>query len=808
MFKSLVLSAFFLAGYYGASSQTFDSLLSIQRTADPQEKAYVQFDKPYYNPGETIWFKAYLFAGLEPSLVSKNFYAELLDESGAVLSQKTAPVGFAGAAGSFDLDSAFNKRLIYFRGYTVSMLNSDTAFVYTKAIRVLTQKAPPAKSAAQTASATVLRFLPEGGDWVSGLPTTMAFIATNVQGLPVAVSGSISDEKGTKLTDFKTLHDGMGSFTTMPEEGRSYTAVWKDEAGKTYTTALPVPKAQGVGLKITEEADGNKRFTLRRSAEAPEAMKQLFLVGSMNQHEVFEARINLSVKTSATGVLPVKNLPSGLLQLTVFDGANKPLAERIGFVNNRDYEFDGDAFLAQKSTAKRGVNTIEISTADTLPANLSVAVTDADLNTANNMDDNIISRMLLTGELRGKIVNPYYYFFSTGDSAAFHLDLVMLTHGWRRYDWDAVWAGKAPQPKWKESNYLSLSGQVTGMPPGSYAPGLQLTGILQMADSAKSIVVLPVDKSGKVFTDGLVFFDKARLFFNFNKKNLSFDKSMLMLDNGLRKGYVKAAPDTAVKAGLAEPLPTVVAANNKTARLSLLASRQAANAKVLSTVVVTAKAKTAKDKMEEKYVSGLFSGGSGNSFDLVNDPLAGSYMDIFQYLQGRVAGLQISTGGGTPSLSWRGGTPSLYLNEMQADVNLVQSTPVSDIAYIKVFRPGESIVSGGGGGVIAIYTRKGGDGQPNPNAKGLSYVPITGYSPVKQFYSPDYATVSERDAYDDVRTTLYWNPAVYLDKSRKRVRIKFYNNDITKRFRLVMEGINTDGKMIHVEKEISDGPGL
>lgn len=802
MSKHILLSLLFAAGFCGASAQTFDSLLSIQRAADPLEKAYVQFDKNYYNPGETIWFKAYLFTGLEPSATSKTFYAELLDEAGNVISQKTAPVGFAGATGSFDLDSAFNKRLIYFRGYTLSMLNSDTGFIYTKALRVLTTKAPPAKTVAAP-SVTTLRFLPEGGDWVTGLPATVAFIATNAQGLPVAVSGVINDDKGAAVTAFKSLHDGMGSTTFTPEDGKTYTAAWKDESGKTYTTALPLAKAQGVALKITDEGS-NKRFVVRRSEGVPEAAKQLYIVGSMNQHEMFEARINLTAKTSATGVLPVQAASSGILQITLFDAANKPLAERISFVNNHDYEFDGDAFIAQKSTAKRGLNTLEISTNDTLPANLSVAITDADLNASNNMDDNIISRMLLTGELRGKIVNPYYYFFNTGDSAAAYLDLVMLTHGWRRYNWEAVWAGIAPKAKFKEGNYLSMSGQVTGMPPGSYAPGLQLTGILQTADSAKSFVVLPVDRNGKVFSDGMLFYGNARLYFNFNKKNLSFDKSMLMLDNGLRKGFARALPDTSVKAGMTEPAPAIIAANNKTNRLSLQASRLLANSKMLATVTVTAKAKTAKEKMEEKYVSGLFSGGSGNTFDLVNDPLSSAYMDIFQYLQGRIAGLQIMTGGGTPSLSWRGGTPALYLNEMRTDASLLQSTPVSDIAYIKVFRPGESIVSGGGGGVIAIYTRKGGDATANPNAKGLSYVPIAGYSDIKQFYSPDYATPSERDAYDDVRSTLYWNPAVYLDKTRKRVRLKFYNNDLTKRFRLVMEGINTDGKMIHVEKEVGE----
>ena len=33
----------------------------------PKEKIYIQLDKPAYAPGETIWYKAYLMAGVDRS---------------------------------------------------------------------------------------------------------------------------------------------------------------------------------------------------------------------------------------------------------------------------------------------------------------------------------------------------------------------------------------------------------------------------------------------------------------------------------------------------------------------------------------------------------------------------------------------------------------------------------------------------------------------------------------------------------------------------------------------------------------------
>ena len=801
MSKKFFVLALLIFMVQSAIAQKLDSLFEIQWKADPQEKVYVHFDKSHYNPGETIWFKAYLFTGNQPSVSSKNFYAELLDEQGKVLQQKSAPIAFASANSHFDIDSNFTKPAVFFRVYTVSVLNSDTSFLYTKPIRIIQSKMVAEKSQAAQAPPT-LRFLPEGGNWIENVPSNLAFIATDEKETPVEISGTITDNTGAKVGSFSSIHNGMGAIELTPQEGRTYTATWKTENGRSFTTSLPLALKEGISLRLLNQGT-NKRFVIHRSANIGEAAHKVHIVAYMNQQLMFQANADMSTKLSVTGVFPTQELPTGILQITVFDQNNKPLAERISFVNNRGFEFDGDAFFSQKNFERRGLNRVEVIISDTAPANLSLAIVDADLNEKPFMSDNIVSRFLLTGDLRGKIERPYYYFYSNSDSAAIHLDLVMLTHGWRRYNWEAFFAGKTRPPRWKESNYLSIEGKIAGLSPGSYRPGLELTGVLQAADSSRMIISLPVDRNGNVFTDGFIFFDQAKLFFNFNTKSLAFDKSMLLVNNGLYKSYRTVRLDSMLRKSL-PPVPEEMLDGNNSIRSKLLAaSRQMARKGVLENITVTARTKTAKEKMEEKYVSGLF-GGDGYSFDLVNDPMSNTYQSIFQYLQGRVAGLQITGGGAAPSLMWRGGTPVLYLNEMRADPSLIASTPVSDIAYIKVLRPGSSIVSGGGGGVIAIYTRKGGDTQPDPNTKGLSFVQMTGYSPVKEFYSPDYATSSERDQFDDVRSTLYWNPSLYLDKDRRRLRLQFYNNDITKRFRLVMEGINAEGKVIHVEKEISN----
>ena len=128
-------------------------------------------------------------------------------------------------------------------------------------------------------------------------------------------------------------------------------------------------------------------------------------------------------------------------------------------------------------------------------------------------------------------------------------------------------------------------------------------------------------------------------------------------------------------------------------------------------------------------------------------------------------------------LNWRDGTPDIFLNEMPSDAGAVQAIQMSDVAYIKVFRPPFMAASGSGAsGAIAIYTLKGAEAK-NYNVKGLNSAIISGYTAYKEFYSPDYTVAQPK--YQDSRATLYWNPYVLTDKKNKTVKLEFFNNDIT-----------------------------
>jgi len=125
-------------------------------------------------------------------------------------------------------------------------------------------------------------------------------------------------------------------------------------------------------------------------------------------------------------------------------------------------------------------------------------------------------------------------------------------------------------------------------------------------------------------------------------------------------------------------------------------------------------------------------------------------------------------------------------------------------SYSKYFNGAGFIGVGSGspGGAIAVYTKEKFREEEKPDK--LNYVAYNRYSITREFYSPDYSIAGVKHPASDNRTTLYWNPDVYTDSETRTIRLNFFNNDLSKKFKIVLEGFDAAGKLIHFEKIIGD----
>ena len=72
-----------------------------------------------------------------------------------------------------------------------------------------------------------------------------------------------------------------------------------------------------------------------------------------------------------------------------------------------------------------------------------------------------------------------------------------------------------------------------------------------------------------------------------------------------------------------------------------------------------------------------------------------------------------------------------------------------------------------------------------------------------EFYHPKYDTPQKRDAAQaDLRSTIYWNPALEFDKNGDAV-IEYYTPDSTAPEDIIIEGIDQAGKIYRLTKTIN-----
>lgn len=796
MTKKIIVILLSLCWYGNTNAQQlFDSLLNISATKYAQEKIYLHYDRSYYNTGETIWFKAYIISNNSPAAISKTLYAELINDYGTVLQRKVMPIVQSSAASNFDLaDSNYNSKL-YVRAYTQWMQNFDSSLMYLKPLTVINTK-PGAKKNTPVTTFT-LNLFPEGGDLIENINSRVAFKTNMQDGLPFAVTGTVVDGKGLKISSFTSTHNGMGFFSITPLAGEKYKALWKDKNGVQHETLLPDAKKQGLALRVIKN-NNELIYTLNRTDSADETFKSFTVLAQMHNQTVYGARINMQRKTQISTAIVTDSMPDGIIQITVFNGAQIPVAERIAFVNNNTYYFNTDLHTAEKNITPHGKNVLQVDVGGDFLSNLSIAVTDAALDAPDNNKENIFSGLLLSSDLKGYIYNPAYYFSSDADSVQQHLDLVMMTNGWRRFRWENLLANKWPEIKQQPDNYLSIKGSIFGLSK-IQLKNKELTGILKTsAKGSSSFFFVPVAEDGKFNLRGVYFFDTARMMYQINN-----DKNKLLTSTAsfsFENSRGKPAPiDEKLLSTLyfnARPDSNILIKSGKQSAL-FRSQIEMQKTKTLTSVTVTAKQKSLKDKLDEQYTSGLFSGGFARVFTTEDDPFAQSAMSILDYLRGKVAGMQISTDG-DGSITRRGSNTDVFLNEMNVDIAMLQSTPMSDVAMIKVFDPPFFGASGGGaGGAVAVYTKKGAN--LNSNVKGLNEVTLYGYSPIKEFYMPDYEKTNDTDT-KDYRSTLYWNPFLLLDSKKRRITIPFFNNDNCKKIRVVIEGMNEYGQLTREEK--------
>jgi TonB-dependent SusC/RagA subfamily outer membrane receptor len=646
-----------------------------------------------------------------------------------------------------------------------------------------------------------LQFMPEGGTLVEGIPGYIAFKALNENGKASDIKGEIRDSKGNKVTNFESYHFGMGKFLFTPRAGETYKALITSPSGIKQLYDLPFASANGISLQISKE-----KKIIYVKLMATERIDVRLQATSRN---VTYYADTIRLRKGENDVeLDELDFPEGIAQFTVFTLNEMPLSERLVFMNEDEHLQVNITTDKQKYLPREKVK-LTIKTMDEdgkpVPSNFSLSVVDDKLWTfADDKQDHILSWLLLSSELKGKIEEPQFYFKKEEPKAVPALDLLMLTQGYRYFDY---------------IDYVVKEGTLKFLPDQENIVSGQVLDANNHPVKANMFIINPV-KGGKamqISTDEnglfLFFFSNLQAYSNYYLFAQSLNKKekvrISVLQNGLGynpskskefKQLVSKPVDFALQPFVAnKPAERKMVAPFKMMEDRLILNDK--NVMVGTEVVVTA---LGQRRMAKEL---------GYSVQRITANELAAAANLENGLNGKVAGLQIVQNGENlddTKITLRGirsltGSyqPLLVLNGIPMELMNLGSLNPNDIESVTVLKDATATSlfgSKAANGALVIETKKFRREKLQfkfANKYYYASTPIytTGnvFAYAKKFYAPKYETTKTEER-NDFRETIYWNPVVQTDKNGSAT-VEFYNSDASTTFRAIAEGIAYNGEL-------------
>jgi hypothetical protein len=422
-----------------AQQAALDSLtkkFNYYRSNYATEKIYAHIDQQLHLTGETLWFKLYLVDGSlhRPTEISKVAYVEILDKNNRAVLQSKVSLKDGYGNGSLFLPAVIEGGNYTFRAYTSWMKNFGPEYYFHTDLSIINtfKKLDLDKSSAQK---VVAQFFPEGGNLVYGLKSKVAFRVTDAQRIGISFSGAIVDQHNDTVTTFQPAKFGMGSFYLTPERGKEYSVIIDDEQKHRNTFKLPTVNDSGYVMLVNDSTENELALKIASRIEGSKIPVVYVFVHTRNI--IASASMNFLKDGGTTVMIAKRNLQEGISHITVFDSEMRPVCERLYF-KQITKRLSVEVTSSQREFGIRRKVSLDINVKDTegqpQTSNLSLAVYKVDSLTSKS-ENNILNYLWLTSDLNASVESPEYYLNQNDPEVRANVDNLMLTYGWRRFNW-------------------------------------------------------------------------------------------------------------------------------------------------------------------------------------------------------------------------------------------------------------------------------------------------------------------------------------------------------------------------------------
>jgi len=766
----------------------------------PREATYLHLNKSTYIVNENIWFKGYVYNRQIGKAFPEttNIYVGIYDSIGKPVKTSLYLAEEGVFKGHLEVDSTFVSGNYYIKAFTNWMKNFKEKDAHVQKIKILNQKP------IRTQSVPVkydIQLLPEGGNLIADTPNVVGVKITNQFGYGVPESNIVVfDDQEAQVAQLKVSKFGHGKFNFTPNPERSYSAIVYFLDGTEKKVLLPKAQRYGVNISVKNIDQQRVIVSLTTNPETRQTLGDGFF-NLLIHRDGLAKRIGLSFPKDAlfvSRIIEKKILLRGMNVFTLFDSEEKPVLERL-FFNSFEMEKGKVQIIKLKEEKDSLTIQVKVHNLESKLQNLSISVLPKSTLSYNHKD-NILSTFHLKPYVKGFIENAQYYFQDLDQRKEVELDLLLMLQGWSSYEWKRIMK-YPPNQFFKFENGLSVTGTLNN----KTSPKDKL--FLRMPDKTSSVLDITDNhfefSNYYPFKGAKVGFSLVRNNQKLTKPNINIGSFMTDVKDSIRNLWQENS------AQLIEFNP-----NMKFSSGFFLSDDTIQLDEV--TVVENKKSEVAeKNVFIPKYLKGKVTEVTENlefQFPYVLDIIRSKGYEVREGLVWgsterviiRVRTVQSFGGVNATDPDRIFPKPIIYLNDVRlSNFDQLHELPTGEIEAYHIDRTGAGEGIRGAGGVIRIYTRRGGTKAKSifeeiPEKQVFTHTFTEGFQRPKKFYTPRY------DAYDsdsfESFGVIHWVPELLTDENGIG-SFKIVNTGL-ENISFFIEGMGADGSLLSSRKSL------
>lgn len=380
-----------------------------------------------------------------------------------------------------------------------------------------------------------------------------------------------------------------------------------------------------------------------------------------------------------------------------------------------------------------------------------------------------------------------------------HLDLVLLTHGWRKFIWKEVSEGDLNLQNDYEKG-LTLKGNYK--PTAKKLDDNRIT--ISSFDEGFFFVESTPDSLGNFCFENLVLRDSTTLIIETYDRKKKISKKVEISQDKYQPAPFQEIPE--LKNCIKPPenynefaLERINATKNTEFKSHVFLDEF---------IVKSTKNKSIYKPKDNHHRFSIIKPSNVIDFD---DILVESNQRVLDILMSRVPGIQryafdtlIIRGGFASGKKLKPTPPLYFLDGVRISYDYFQNIPTETIDKIEVLKGlNQTNIYGPEaiGGVINVYSRNLEAPVSKEKDTGTLHYDIKGFQRIRQFYSPNYANRNERIKHKDQRITIYWSPNINTGPEGKTT-VSFYTADRETTYFNLLQGISNNGKLGFSKSEV------